>query len=194
MFFRCLYLDENATLIFILRFLNLSTYPCQGTVRTVQTCFFFISGPSCGGVRTQVAGVFSSANFPNNYTNNTTCTWRISVELANHITLNFTDFDLENSSGCENAYVHVYDGLNTTDPSLGKFCGSEIPPGVRSSGSKMLVIFHGYNGARYKGFRAYYDSGGYQTQVALYSKLKRMITNQFLCHAFFSLENLLWCE
>lgn len=156
--------------------------------------FFFISGPSCGGVRTQVAGVFSSANFPNNYTNNTTCTWRISVELANHITLNFTDFDLENSSGCENAYVHVYDGLNTTDPSLGKFCGGEIPPGVRSSGSKMLVIFHGYNGARYKGFRAYYDSGGYQTQVALYSKLKRMITNQFLCHAFFSLENLLWCE
>ncbi|PFX25534.1 G-protein coupled receptor GRL101 [Stylophora pistillata] len=117
------------------------------------------SSPSCGGVRTQVAGVFSSANFPNNYTNNTTCIWRISVELANHITLNFTDFDLENGSGCENAYVQVYDGLNTTDPSLGKFCGSEIPSGVRSSGSQMLVVFHGYNGDRYKGFRAYYDSG-----------------------------------
>ena len=146
---------------------------------------FYILGPSCGGVRTQVAGVFSSANFPNNYTNNTTCIWRISVELTNHITLNFTDFDLENGSGCENAYVQVYDGLNTTDPSLGKFCGSEIPSGVRSSGSQMLVVFHGYNGDRYKGFRAYYDSGGCKIQVALDSKLRRMMTDRFLCRAFF---------
>ena len=33
--------------------------------------------------------------------------WKISVNTANQITLNFTDFDLENSSRCEFAYVQV---------------------------------------------------------------------------------------
>lgn len=130
--------------------------------------FFFTAGYSCGGVRTQVAGVFSSSNFPHNYTSNTTCIWKITVASANHITLNFTDFDLENSSRCEHAYVQVYDGVNDTDPSLGKFCGSEIPNGVRSSGNQMLVVFHAYHGDKFQGFRAYYDSGKFCKQVALH--------------------------
>ncbi|KAJ7373485.1 hypothetical protein OS493_011080 [Desmophyllum pertusum] len=115
---------------------------------------------SCGGVRTQVAGVFSSSNFPQNYRSNTTCIWKITVDSANHITLNFTDFDLENSSSCERAYVRVYDGLNITHPSLGTFCGSDIPMAIRSSGSQMLVVFQSNHGDKFKGFRAYYDSGG----------------------------------
>ncbi|KAL9955436.1 hypothetical protein ACROYT_G036764 [Oculina patagonica] len=117
------------------------------------------NGDSCGGIRTQVAGVISSSNFPHNYRSSTTCVWKITIESANHIKLNFTDFDLENSSGCEHAYVRVYDGLNTTDPSLGTFCGSEIPTGVRSSGNQMLVVFQANRGDKFKGFRAYYDSG-----------------------------------
>lgn len=114
---------------------------------------------NCGGIRTQVAGVISSSNFPSYYKSNTTCVWTISVNTANQITLNFTDFELENSSRCEHAYVQVYDGPNTTDPSLGTFCGGEIPTGVRSSGNQMLVVFQGYRGNKFKGFRAYYDSG-----------------------------------
>ena len=121
--------------------------------------FTFFAGYSCGGLRTQVAGVISSSNFPHNYKSNVTCSWKISVDSANHITLNFTDFDLENSSMCEHAYVRVYDGLNNTDPSLGTFCGSDLPTGVRSSGNKMLVEFKSVRGDQFKGFRAYYDSG-----------------------------------
>ena len=122
-------------------------------------CAFFVAGYSCGGLRTQVAGVISSSNFPYYYKSNTSCVWKISVNTANQITLNFTDFELENSSRCEHAYVQVFDGPNTTDPSLGIFCGSKIPTGVRSSGNQMLVVFHAYSGNNFKGFRAYYDSG-----------------------------------
>lgn len=144
---------------------NFYTLPC-----------FSIAGYSCGGIRTQVAGVISSSNFPRDYKSNTTCVWKISVNTANQITLNFTDFELENSSRCERAYVQVYDGPNTTDPSLGTFCGSEIPPGVRSSGNHMLVVFQAYRGNNFKGFRAYYDSGKYLRRIFLHCW--RLITEE----------------
>ena len=115
-----------------------------------------------------MAGVISSSNFPHNYRSYSTCIWKITVESANHIKLNFTDFDLENNSRCEHAYVRVYDGLNTTDPSLGTFCGSEIPAGVRSSGNQMLVVFQASRGDNFKGFRAFYDSGECYRQMGLH--------------------------
>ncbi|XP_068674117.1 G-protein coupled receptor GRL101-like isoform X1 [Montipora foliosa] len=117
------------------------------------------NGHSCGGSRTQTAGVISSSNFPHNYKSNVSCAWKIHVDSANHVTLNFTDFELENSTQCEHARVSVFDGLNTSDPTLGIFCGSHLPRGVRSSGNKMLVEFSAGRGDLFKGFRAYYDSG-----------------------------------
>ena len=131
----------------------------KASVFTHCLVLFFVAGYSCGGLRTQVAGVISSSNFPYYYKSNTSCVWKISVNTANQITLNFTDFELENSSRCEHAYVQVFDGPNTTDPSLGIFCGSKMPTGARSSGNQMLVVFHAYSGNNFKGFRAYYDSG-----------------------------------
>lgn len=141
-----------------------------GTIRIIEkirtinckiSLTLFLAGYSCGGIRTQVAGVISSSNFPRNYKPNVTCTWKITVASANQITLNFTDFELHNSSTCEHAYVRVFDGLNTTSPSLGKFCGREIPMGVQSSGNTMLVVFKSFRGDEFRGFRAYYDSGEY---------------------------------
>ena len=64
--------------------------------------------------------------------------------------------------------MRVYDGLNTTDPSLGTFCGSEIPTGVRSSGNQMLVVFQANRGDNFKGFRAFYDSGECYRQMGLH--------------------------
>ena len=55
--------------------------------------------------------------------------------------------------------MSVYDGLNSSDPSLGIFCGKKLPRGVRSSSNKMLVEFIAGRGDLFKGFRAYYDSG-----------------------------------
>ena len=57
--------------------------------------------------------------------------------------------------------MKVYDGPNSTGPSLGTFCGSEIPTGVKSSGNQMMVVFQAYRENNFKGFRAYYDSGKY---------------------------------
>ena len=119
----------------------------------------FVSDASCGGVRTQSAGVISSSNFPNGYKNSSRCVWKIRVNSANQITLNFTDFDLEPDSRCNETYVRVHDGENVTDHVIATFCGNQTPSSVQSSGSKLLVIFYSLKGSQRKGFRAYYDSG-----------------------------------
>lgn len=45
------------------------------------------------------------------------------------------------STFCSDDYLAIYDGSNTSDPLLGKFCGSNTPPDVRSSNNNMLLVF-----------------------------------------------------
>jgi hypothetical protein len=116
---------------------------------------------SCGGLRTSSAGVISSSNFPHGYPNNSKCIWTIRVSQTNKITLNFTHVNLSLDQSCDNAYVNIYDGDNTTYPLLERICGWKIPSPVRSSGNTMTVVFRSVTsaGKEGKGFRAYYDTG-----------------------------------
>ncbi|EPQ16888.1 Cubilin [Myotis brandtii] len=53
----------------------------------------------------------------------------------------FTDFDVALSTSCSQDYLAIYDGYNISDPPLGKFCGSKLPPNVKSSNNSMLLVF-----------------------------------------------------
>ena len=117
----------------------------------------FVADGTCGGIRTQAAGVISSSNFPYRYEDNENCVWNINVKSAGSIMLNFTDFELEPER--RDAYVQIFDGDNVTDHVIATFYGNQTPIAVRSSGNKMLVVFRSRRGADKKGFRAYYDSG-----------------------------------
>lgn len=46
------------------------------------------------------------------------------------------------SAFCSQDYLAVYDGPDASAPLLGRFCGSTRPPGLRSSGSTVLLEFH----------------------------------------------------
>ena len=130
----------------------------------VITCVLCLPEMKCGGTRLQPAGVISSTNYPNNYNSVSECIWKIMVKPTNQITLNFTDFALEPDHSCT-ASLTVYDGLNITDPTLGTFCGTQVPGSIRSTGSNMLVIFQSRARMRGRGFRAYYDSGKFKVSL-----------------------------
>lgn len=53
----------------------------------------------------------------------------------------FNSFSLEASSTCRYDYVAVYDGENTLAPLMGKFCGQQLPPNLRSSSNQMFLEF-----------------------------------------------------
>ncbi|XP_021357124.1 cubilin-like [Mizuhopecten yessoensis] len=112
----------------------------------------------CGGLYTSLLGTFSSPNFPNPYPHNKECIYTINQQNGFGVTLTFTSFDVEGTSGssCPFDYVEVRDGSTETAPLLGHFCGSEIPDPVISSQSNMWVKFVTDHSVQNLGFSASY--------------------------------------
>uniref|UniRef100_U3KLX7 Cubilin n=1 Tax=Oryctolagus cuniculus TaxID=9986 RepID=U3KLX7_RABIT len=97
---------------------------------------------SCGGVFNFSSGIIKSPSYSyTDYPNNLYCLYTITVRNNKVIHLKFNDFDVAPSTFCSHDYLAIYDGSNTTDPLLGKFCGSDLPPNIRSSNNYMLLVF-----------------------------------------------------
>lgn len=71
----------------------------------------------------------------------------------------FTRFSLESSFACSYDWVAVYDGSSTSAPLLGRFCGSNIPSPMRSSGPSLHVVFSTDSMWTDTGFEARYVLG-----------------------------------
>ncbi|XP_016093659.1 cubilin [Sinocyclocheilus grahami] len=96
----------------------------------------------CGGVFNGTSGTISSPSHSiTNYHHNINCTYYIYVRDNRVIDLKFNSFSLEASSTCRYDYVAVYDGENTLAPLVGKFCGRELPPNLRSSSKHLFLEF-----------------------------------------------------
>ena len=68
---------------------------------------YYVACPGCGGQYSFRSGVIMSQNYPHMYPRRTDCIWRITVEPLHRVILNFSDFDLENSTNCRFDYVIV---------------------------------------------------------------------------------------
>ncbi|XP_015260854.1 PREDICTED: cubilin-like, partial [Cyprinodon variegatus] len=96
----------------------------------------------CGGFFNGSAGSVSSPALSiTNYHHNMNCTYHISVEADRVVDLKFNTFSLEASSSCHYDYVAVYDGPDTLAPLLGRFCGTVLPPDLRSSANHLFLVF-----------------------------------------------------
>lgn len=69
----------------------------------------------------------------------------------------FNTFHLEASSSCQFDSVAVYDGPDTLSPLLGKFCGTVLPPNLRSSTNQLFIVFRTDNSVSGIGWRATYS-------------------------------------
>ncbi|XP_066539114.1 cubilin [Hoplias malabaricus] len=111
----------------------------------------------CGGVFNGTSGSVSSpAHSIVSYLHNINCTYHIVVQDNRIIELKFNSFHLEASSTCTFDYVAVYDGPNTLAPLLGRFCGSELPPTLRSTTSQMFIVFKTDSSVAADGWKASY--------------------------------------
>ncbi|VVC99646.1 unnamed protein product [Leptidea sinapis] len=76
----------------------------------------------CGGTLTGVSGTISSPNYPNEYHENAECFYKIVTSSGSQIRLTFHELDLEDTFGCKDDYVEIYDGRDPSWPSVGKYC------------------------------------------------------------------------
>lgn len=82
----------------------------------------------CGGSITSTKGSISSPNHPKSYSHNAQCEWRISVSEGSVIEIIFTDLDMEAQTECKYDYLEIFDGIDSSTRSFGKFCSSENHP------------------------------------------------------------------
>jgi Zn-dependent metalloprotease len=118
----------------------------------------------CSGtttLNTSDYGTITDGSGAKDYCNNQDCQWLIQPPQATSITLDFTEFDLEESStDGQTIYdaVEIYDGTTINAPLLGRFTGSNIPPTLTTSGGSMLIRFYSDLTVNRKGWSAYYTS------------------------------------
>ncbi|XP_052697133.1 cubilin-like isoform X2 [Crassostrea angulata] len=171
---------RNGTLVNLGRWCSNQTPPPQKSTSS-QMVVKFRSDPAingngfaanwtsgCGAIFTEDSGDFVSPGYPNQYGHNLMCNYTILAHPGRFIVFDFSraNFHLEGGVGCPYDYVQIYAGNDTTGRSLGKFCGTDAPDPVSSSGSMFIQFVTDRNQA-FSGFRAQYrvtDCGGTYTE------------------------------
>ncbi|KAG8443219.1 hypothetical protein GDO86_011865 [Hymenochirus boettgeri] len=115
---------------------------------------------ACGSsvIADSVGAAISSPLYPANYPNNQSCIWIIEAqEPYNHVTLSFTNFDVDSiNENCTRDFVEILDGKNYDSPVQGRYCGKTLPHPVTSFSDSLVVKFVSNNSTSAKGFHATY--------------------------------------
>ena len=82
------------------------------------------------------------------------CTWLITVPDGKIVRLGFHKFHLRKRAACQLDFVEVLDGKDSYSESKGRFCGSEPPEVIWSSGRYMTVHYRTAGIRLYDGFEA----------------------------------------
>lgn len=87
----------------------------------------------------------SSLNYPGPYTPNIECIWLVEYDSGSQVKIRFLDMDLDdhqNADGCDRDYVIIRNGKYPQSPSLGKFCGTDLPADIVSMSHVLWIEFH----------------------------------------------------
>ncbi|XP_078369242.1 tolloid-like protein 2 isoform X1 [Oculina patagonica] len=116
-------------------------------VFTVFTGFLFCGRQyaygDCNGLTTYIDSTQNgSINLDNNRYSNQSCTWVITAPIGQRVLIYFTRFNLRNCHNCNYcSSVTIIDGSFTWSPRLAKYCGSDLPRPVYSSGNRIWITF-----------------------------------------------------
>ncbi|KAG7473822.1 hypothetical protein MATL_G00099930 [Megalops atlanticus] len=107
----------------------------------------------CGGVIRKPQGHLVLESYPTN----ARCEWTIQVDREFTVELRFMMLSLEFDHNCRYDYVEVRDGDSLGSRVIGRFCGNERPPPIRSSGSSLHILFVSDGYKNFDGFFAIFQ-------------------------------------
>uniref|UniRef100_A0A1Y1LNZ2 Cubilin n=1 Tax=Photinus pyralis TaxID=7054 RepID=A0A1Y1LNZ2_PHOPY len=109
----------------------------------------------CGGVFHDHTRIIESLAYPKDYPNNAECEWEVIADPGYSITLDFIDrFYIEESNGCSNDFVEVFNYNHGVWESLGKKCGRVAPESYNSTSNKLKILFRSNDKLTATGFKA----------------------------------------
>ncbi|XP_077347020.1 cubilin isoform X1 [Lithobates pipiens] len=112
--------------------------------------------PECGGHLSDPHGSIFSPGYPGNYPPNRDCYWTISTAPGLYITFAFGTLSLEHHATCENDYLEIRDGLLPQDTLLDKYCSTQSPAPLQTSGPYAWIHFHSDSALTDRGFQINY--------------------------------------
>lgn len=111
----------------------------------------------CGGKFEESTGVLMSPMYPQQYTSAQMCIYEIGAPLGSAVTLQFQDFDMEGSSDCSYDFLEIYDGHQSNDTKIGRYCGTGRPNQVVSTYNFLTLVFQSDGSVGGRGFKANYS-------------------------------------
>lgn len=107
-----------------------------------------------GGLITGQGGIIQSPYYPRPYPNNADLTWVLKGPADGRIAIEFSSFLLEEDSACRYDYVELRDGSTSDSPSIGKFCGGNLPATFTSADNSLYIKFKSDLSENHAGFQA----------------------------------------
>ncbi|KAM3876883.1 inactive serine protease PAMR1 [Diretmus argenteus] len=103
---------------------------------------------TCGGVIHRAQGHLALESYPIN----ARCEWRVQAQRGHSIELRFSKLSLEPDYNCRYDYIEVRDGDSLNSPVIGRFCGDQLPPSVKSSRNVLHILFVSDGYGNFDGF------------------------------------------
>lgn len=106
---------------------------------------FLDESTHCSGTFVKSHGFIYSPGWPKNYEPNKDCKWVIKAPIGQQIMLNITNFDIERPirNKCDfGDYLEVRNGVLSTSPLIGKYCGSFNSKRIKSMANSLYLHFH----------------------------------------------------
>ncbi|GFT29649.1 dorsal-ventral patterning tolloid-like protein 1, partial [Nephila pilipes] len=119
---------------------------------------FLDASQACGGTYYRESGVIRTPGFPNRYPHSAHCIWVLKGQNQRQISLNITNFQLEEHQNCRYDYLEIRNGEYETSPLVGKYCGTNILPRITSHSNVLRLEFKTDNSMSGQGFEIYFDS------------------------------------
>jgi PKD repeat protein len=124
------------------------------SIDSLNSCIVIM--PTGNFTETSCYGILYDNGGLSNYADDVTSTITIQPDDAGQIILDFVLFDIEpgDNGSCNYDYVEIFDGPNTSSPSLGKFCNTTGGPTapISSSGGSITILHYADQASNEEGF------------------------------------------
>lgn len=114
----------------------------------------------CGSTMTAVTGDITSPNYPQPYSAQADCYWKIAVAASSLVQVVIVDFDLEQHEKCRYDFIEIYEGINHRTNGR-RYCGVTYPKLIQSKTNQMTIRFRSDFSNSARGFHLKYETRRY---------------------------------
>ncbi|XP_077973315.1 bone morphogenetic protein 1-like [Styela clava] len=104
-------------------------------------------------------GEITSPNWPNKCPSRKECTWLIRTTPGHRVKVVLHEFELETQPECAYDHLELYDGSDSDQTVLGRYCGSKKPGTIVATTSIMFIKFFSDASVQKRVFSATHQTG-----------------------------------